>query len=295
MTSSSEIEVTRSRRRVRGLERGVVVVDATFLKDLKRPESTARIESALRVAHLRIAPSVANVLEALKHSHPGIRRELIDGLRRWVGNRPLNPWPLDLLRLAGEALPLTEFTIGAANIDRLIDHPEELQADHDKAAAFLNSLQTKWAASYAENRPLFQATLKAMGSKYAWRDIPSFLASPDWASQDVQQHLAGTLWELAELPGTAPSLAVVHRSEIWRLAMDIFGAATFTHAIVPDKLAKPPGFIDLMQLLYLTEHTRARIFVTDDGLLYTAATQILRGRYPNVRVLTGAEFLGAAV
>jgi hypothetical protein len=277
------------------LERGVVVVDATFLKDLKRPESIARIDAALRVAHLQIAPSVANVLEALKHSHPDIRRELIDCLRRWVGHRPLNPWPLDLLRLAGEALPSIEFVIGAANIDRLIDHPDELQADHDKAAAFLNDLQAKFVGVYADNRPLFQKTLKATGSKYAWRDIPSFLASPVWASQDNQEHLAGTLWELARLSGPAPSLAVLNRSEIWRLAMDVFGAATFTHAILPNKQANPPGFIDLMQLLYLTEHTRARIFVTDDRSLYEAATQILRGRYPNVRVLTGAEFLDAAV
>jgi hypothetical protein len=274
---------------------GIVVVDATFLKDLKKPESIARIDSACRAAHLQIAPSVANVLEALKHPHPEVRRELLDALRRWVGQRPLNPWPLDLLRLAGEALPSTEFTISAANIDHLIDRPDELQADHDKAVAFLNDLQSRFVNVYAESRPLFQATLKASGTKYAWRDIPAFLTSPDWSSDDNQEHLAGTLWELAGLSTPMPSLEVVRRSEAWRLAMDAFGAATFIHSILPDKQSNPPGFVDLMQLLYLTEHSRARLLITDDGAFNQAAKQILRGRYANVRVMTGAEFLEAAV
>lgn len=271
------------------------MVDATFLKDLKKPESIARIESALRVAHLEIAVSVPNVLEALKHPNTEIRGELLDAIRRWVGFRPLNPWPLDLLRLAGEALPKIEFSVGAAHIDWLISHPEELQADHEKAVTFLNGLQSNYAKVFEENRPQFQKTLKKTGQKYAWPDLASFLASPDWSSAENQAHLAAVLWELAGLPGTPPPLKVLGRSEVWRIAMDAFGAGTYVHSILPHKMPNPPGFIDLMQLVYLSQHTRARVLVTDDESFRATAAQLLRGRYINVRVMSGPEFLESAV
>lgn len=274
---------------------GIVVVDSTFLKDLKRPDSIAKIEAACRVAHLEIAPSVPNVLEALKHTDFTIRRELLDGIRRWTKTRPLNPWPMALLHLAGRALPATEFSIGRTQMDRLVAHSEELQADHEKAIRFLDGLQADFIRVYEENRPDVQRTLKLTKQKYAWQDVGSFLASPDWASRDNLSHLAGILWRMAKLPGSPPDLDIVHRSEVWRIAMDAIGAATYVHSVKPDRIPNPPGFVDLMQLLYLSGHTRARILVTDDGSFYQTATELLRGRYVNVRVLRGAEFLDQVV
>jgi hypothetical protein len=274
---------------------GIVVVDATFLKDLKNPASIARIESNMRAAGLEIAPSVPNVLEALKHPNQQIRDELLDAIRRWARYRPLNPWPTDLLRLAGEALPATEFSIGPAQIDALISHPAELQADHEKAKTFLDGLQANYAKVFAENRPAFQKTLKNTGQKYVWSNVGSFLSSEDWISGDNQVHLAGVLWELAGLAGTPPSLDVLHRSELWRIAMDGFGAGIYVNSILPNKMPNPPGFVDLMQLLYLSEHTRARILITDDTSFREIASQILVGRYINVRVMSGSEFLAQAV
>jgi len=36
------------------------------------------------------------------------------------------------------------------------------------------------------------------------------------------------------------------------------------------------------------------VFITDDGSLYESATEILRGRYVNVRVMKAAEFIDPA-
>jgi hypothetical protein len=277
------------------LRPGIVVIDATFLKSLKRADAIPRIEASLRAAHLEMAPSVPNVLEALKHTNPTIRRELLAALRRWVRQRPLTPWPLDLLRHAGEALPNSEFVIPLSQMDWLIEHPDELEADHSKAVDFLDKLQTAFARAHESNRPEFQQTLKATGQKYAWPDIPSFLVSSEWSSDENQRHLVEMVWDLVGLPAPAPSLDIVRRSEVWRVALDAFGATVHILAVRANRLANPPGFVDLMQLTYLCEHRRARIFITDDGSLYDVATEILRGRYENVRVMRGQEFLDNAV
>jgi len=238
---------------------GIVVVDATFLKDLKKPESVARIETAMRTAHLELAPSVPNVLEAINHPNPEIRVELLAALRRWASVRPLNPWPLDLLRLAGEALPAIEFNFGPDKIDELINKPESLAADHEKARTFLEDLRVRFAKPYEENRDAFQRALKDKGLKYAWADIGAFLASPDWSASENQKHLISVVWDLAGLRGQPPEPSVVVRSETWRLALEAFGAATFVRSIRPNKQANPPGFVDLLQLVYLSQHSRARI------------------------------------
>ena len=274
---------------------GIVVVDATFLKHLKAPASVAAIETALRTAHLRLVLSVANVLEALKHPNPEIRAELIAAIRRWSIDRPLNPWPLELLRLAGAAFPASEFTFGPTDIDLLIRRAGALDAEHAEAARFLDGLHAKFVDAYASNRPAFQNTLKATRQKYAWPDIPSFLASPDWSARSNLEHLTGVIWQLAGLHDQPPAHEIVSQSEIWRLALDVFGAATYLHSVRPNRVANAPGPVDLLQLVYLSENNRARIFVTDDGSLYDAATQILRGRYVNVRVVRANDFLGAAV
>lgn len=281
---------TLSHRRMR-LAPGIVVVDSTFLKDLKHPDSIAKIEAACRIAQLEIVPSVLNVLEALKHTDVRIRQELLDGIRRWTKSRPLNPWPLALLRFAGKAFPASEFSIRRTQMDTLIAHPEALQADHEKAVRLLEGLQAEFVHAFEAQRPEVQRTLKLTKQKYAWQDIGSFLESPDWTSRDNLSHLAGMLWKMAKLPGRPPDLEIVHRSEVWRIAMEAIGAATYVHAVKPDRIPNPPGFVDLMQLLYLSAHTRARILVTDDESFYQTATELLRGRYVNVRVLRGDEFL----
>jgi hypothetical protein len=273
---------------------GIIVVDATFLKDLKRPDSVARIKTAMRVAHLEIAPSVSNVFEAIKHPNKEIRGELLTALRGWARLRHLTPWPMDLIRHAGRALPNTDFTYDASELMQVVEDPNALEKDHERVVTYIERFEKTFADAFDDNRSAFQRTLKETGQKYTWTDIPAFLESADWSSEKNQSELVMTYWAAADLPQPPPSLDVVRRSELWRLALDLFGAATFARAIAPNKQANPPGLMDLMQLLYLTEHRRSRIFVTDDTALHDAATSLLRGRYPGTRVMTGGEFLELA-
>lgn len=274
---------------------GIVVVDATFLRHLYRPASVAELEKVLRASHLMITPSVPNVVEALKHPRTDVRTALLDGIRRWTAGNVLNPWPLELLRLSGEALRRgeTEFSIHGRNADLLINHPEELQRDHEKAVAFLTTLEETFAEPYRTNRKEFQDTLKAEGLHGKWPTLKDFL-DDQWSDLNVLTDTAEILWDLAGLDEPALSVEMLWKSEIWRLALDALGAVTYQRAVRRDEQKNPAGFVDLFQLLYLGRHTRARIFVTDDNSLYDAATGILRGRYPNVRVMRGSDFLPPA-
>jgi len=274
---------------------GIVVVDSTFLKQLKAPEAIRRIEANARAAHLTIALSVPNVVEALKHPNKEIRAELLAAIRRWSRNRPLNPWPLDLLHMAGEALPSVEFTYGPDQIDVLLDRPDELAADHEKAVRYLEALETRFAEPYERNRPELQQALRAFGLRDAWTNVGEFLESAAWIGDPNQTALIAMIWELAGLATPPPANEIVRRSEVWRLALDVFGAAIFTRALRANRQANPPGFVDLFQWLYLSEHSRARILLTNDGSLLETSNQALRGRYINLRIISGDDFLSQAV
>lgn len=274
---------------------GVVVVDATFLRHLYRPESVAQLEKVMRTAHLMITPSVPNVIEALKHPREDVRAALLDGIRRWSVGKVINPWPLDLLRLAGEALQRneTEFVLKARNADFLISHPEELKQDHEKAVRFLSTLESTFAEPYRTHRKEFQQTLKAEGLAGKWSTLREFL-DDQWTDRAVLSDTAEVLWDLAGLEGPVLPLEALWSSEVWRLALDAMGAVAYQRAIRREEQRNPVGFVDVFQLLYLGRHTRARLFITDDNSLHEAASGILPGRYPNVRVMRGAEFLPPA-
>jgi hypothetical protein len=274
---------------------GIVVVDSTFLKQLKAPDAVRKIETNMRAAHLTIALSVPNVVEALKHPNKDIRAELLAAIRRWSRTRPLNPWPLDLLRLAGEALPNIEFTFGPDQIDVLLDRPDELIADHEKAVRYLEGLETRFAEPYERNRPELQRALRELGLRDAWPTVGEFLESAAWIGNQNQTSLIAMVWELAGLSAPPPTNEVVRTSEVWRLVLDVFGTAIFTRALKAKRVANPPGFVDLFQWLYLSEHTRARILLSDDKSLREASSEALLGRYSNVRIMSGDDFLRQAL
>jgi hypothetical protein len=274
---------------------GIVVVDATFLQHLHKPESVARIESAARIAHLQICTSVLNVVEALKHPYADIRLALLEGIRRWSDGAVVNPHPFVLLRLAGEALRRgsVAFTIESRNIDLLVLNPAKLAEDHEKAVRFLSETESAFAKAYKDEKKAFQKLLKAEGRQHAWPTLADFLAEL-WSNPEMLNDTADVLWELAELSGARLEVDVLQKSEVWRLAFDALGAATYRRAIQKQDPRNPAGFVDLFQLLYMAQHTRARILITDDSSLYDDATQILGGRYINARVMRAAEFLERA-
>ena len=274
------------------IEPTIVVVDATFLRHLKDPKSVQKLEVQSRVASLRVYPSMPNVLEALKHRNPEIRAELLAAIRRWLGDRPLLPWPQEVLRLSGEALAAGtyEFIIYSKDLDYLVDHFEEIENDSGRAERFLDSRETDFGEAFVECRNEMQALIKKNGLRGRWPTLPVFLEE-EWSNPDTLQHFAKLLWSATGVRAAMPPLGAVLRSEPWRVALEGLGAAMYYRAVVLEQPKNPAGFVDLGQLTYVTFHTRARIFVTDDKSLYDCAQGILAARYPNVRVMRGRELL----
>jgi hypothetical protein len=107
-------------------------------------------------------------------------------------------------------------------------------------------------------------------------------------------HLISQVWIGLGLDDPPPPLSVVWQAESWRVMLEAIGATIFERAVRFQQMPKLPGVVDLFQLIYLSFNTRSRIFVTGDNGLHRVATAVLAGRYPNVRVISSAEFLARA-
>ena len=75
--------------------------------------------------------------------------------------------------------------------------------------------------------------------------------------------------------------------------VDALGASIYFRSVRIEAQRNPASLVDLFQLVYLSVMQRSRIFISDDGALRETAAAIFRGRYANVRILTGREFEGA--
>lgn len=274
---------------------GIVVIDSTFLRHLLAPSTVRRLHTQLRLTDLELVPSIANVIEALKHTNATSREVLLSAIQDWSGEQPLNPWPLDLLRLAGQALQAgrISFRVDDDSPNSVRVRREALEDDHHRAIQFLKALEDSFVEPYKRHRESFQRQLKRKGRTGSWPDLPAFLEFHNDNEASLAE-LAQLLWEYVGLSGNAASTRLLRQSEVWRLALDGFGAAMYERAVVKEQPRNAPGFVDLLQLVYLAGSPRARIFVTNDNALHRTATSILRGRYANVRVMLAEEFIPPA-
>jgi hypothetical protein len=98
----------------------------------------------------------------------------------------------------------------------------------------------------------------------------------------MADHFAGLIWKALRLPGDPP-LKQLLENETWKLLIDAEGLAVYERAVIKEQ-PKRVHRMDLLQLVYLGG-SHSRVLATADEPFLRAATQILRGRYPNVRVL----------
>lgn len=269
----------------------IVVLDANLIHHLDRDSSVRIIVRNERAAHLSVWPSVINVFEVLKHPNDAVQSRLLRAIRTWVRDRPLLPWPPTLLRLDGEAALRGEksFIIRSDELDYLVHKPKRLSSDRAKATEFVDSIELAFNKAHSDVRNEVQRELKRAGLRDAWASAREYLERA-WVEESNLRHFAQLIWQAVDLPGDAP-FSILAQREVWRLALEAFGTAMFDRAIRVEQRRNPPSQLDLFQLLYLTVHTRSRIFVTDDQPLQEAANAVLRGRYQNVRVLSSQQFL----
>jgi hypothetical protein len=272
---------------------GVLIIDATFIRHLDDPESIARLDAVCRSCDLRVYPSVINVVEALKHKSPAFRERLVDALATWAGNRPLLPWPAEVLKLAGLAAARGKhtFDITGKDLPYLVKNPAALEEDSERSAELVASLEQKFRAVHDDIRVGVQRDLKRLGKRGAWTSCADFL-NEEWRQPNSLKAYAAILWSKLELPGAAPVDQLIV-NEPWRLALDGLGSAVYDRVIRHEQTRNPPSQLDLLQLVYLAFHSRSRVLVTNDASFLQAAEDIVAGSYVNCRVVTADHRLAA--
>jgi hypothetical protein len=272
---------------------GVVVIDANIVRYLGRDSAAAAFARNSACANLRIWPSTMNVIEVLKHPNVVLRERMLQNLKKFLGAYPLLPWPLAILDAAGRAAirGKSDFLFADAGFDTLALNAAELNADHDRARAFLAPLDRILTDVHDENDSVIRRGLRAEGRVRELQDHRFFLDTV-WADPENRDHQLALVWEALGLPGSPPA-NLLALSEPWRIMFDALGASIFFRSVRVEAQRNPASLVDLFQLVYLSLSQRSRILVSDDNALRETAMAIFRGRYPNVRIMSGSEFESA--
>jgi hypothetical protein len=198
----------------------------------------------MALVELEIVPSIANVLEALKHPNVVTRTALLSGIQEWTAARPLNPWPTDLLRLSGEALLRGQlsFTVDDNSANAIQLRRGTLEEDHEQALRYLADLENNFIDPFRKNREALRRQLRKDRRRRAWPDLDLFL---DFHTRDIDviEYLLRRLWESVGLPHVAVPVDRILQSEVWRLALDGIGAAMYARAVAVEQQAIPQGML----------------------------------------------------
>lgn len=267
-----------------------VVVDSTFLQFLASEERRGALVALCESKGLRIYPSFVNIAEALAHTSLNARTRLVRGIEHWQGSGGLLPAPRDLLLHSGRAIATGSLTFRmpqttSANVE--LDEAR-LNEDHVSASSFASRLEEGWSASFSGVRGEAQEYLKREKLKGSWPNLEEFLRRAWHESSNLVQTaewLWGSIGDGAPIEGST-----LLRSNIWCLAVDIFGVGMYHRVVREEQVRNPPGALDLLQLLYLTRDVETANFVTDDRALSEAARVLFAIHMPGVKVLSAAEF-----
>ena len=274
---------------------GIVIVDATFLQHLADPAAAALVRSTCDLCNLRVYPSKINAIEVIKDPSRKRQMRLALAIKDWCGGVPLLPWPPELLRLAGEAALAGEPNpVIPREMLRYLNPSDEddVAGDQVRADAFVRESEEIFTKAHTEVRAELQAILKAKRVTARWATVAAFLDG-EWSLTENRDYFTGSFWTHFGLPGEPPK-DLFDRSEAWRLFIEAFGASVYERSVSKEQKPNVAGVMDLLQLVYLGMHTSSRILITDDKSFADTGRSILTGRYPGVRVMSSAEFLGKA-
>ncbi len=270
------------------MEPGIVILDASVLRHLVTESGVASTRSRLRTANLRIWPSKLNVLEVLKDGNDARANRLLEVLAAWQGEFPILPLPNEILRAAGQAALSggSSFVLSGDLAEFITRSDDDLEQDRRRSIDYLQPMLDAFEQAHQRSARDIRRGVKP--NRDELQDLHTFLEDV-WGTDENTQHQIGQIWAALGLPD-APPPDLPAKAEVWRILHDALGASIFYRAVRTEAQARPAGFADLMQLLYLAGADRSRIFVSDDKALVETAKGILIGRYDNVRVMTGEEF-----
>jgi hypothetical protein len=270
------------------MERGIVVIDASALKYLTKPEGVAAARSRLRSAHLRIWPSKINALEVMKDSNNARVKLLLEVLASWQGNYPILPLPNELLRAAGYAALAGDhsFDFSGELAECIVPSDDDLEKDRQLSIGYLQPMLESFER--AHERYARDIRIGVRTFRHEVQDLHTFLDAV-WRDEDIRRHQVEQIWSALGLPDVPPPDLLTH-SEAWSIVYDSWGASIFYRAVRTETQGRPAGVVDLMQLLYLAGVHRSRILVSNDNALLETARGMMIGRYANVRIMHGDEF-----
>jgi hypothetical protein len=277
----------------RRMEPGIVVLDTSVLKYLATDDGARSARASARVAHVRIWPSMINVLEAMNDGNVTRREKILRILKEWLDDRFLLPWPPQLLRSAGLAARSGkgEFSLPSDELFTLRDQPDLSDESHIEARAFFSNLEGIFKEAHDGSGPELRRIIKARGLRDQLQDAQLFIEDI-WGNDENLSHQSQLIWSALAIDGEAPT-DIWRISEPWQVMLDALGAAVFFRSVRLQAQGNPAGLSDLLQFCYLTAHTRSRILVTDDKSMRETAAAVMTGRYPNVRVVSGLDFFTA--
>jgi hypothetical protein len=268
---------------------GRLILDTSCFKHLLDLSQRDTLKANLRIADLQVWPSAVNVLESSVTRNDLRRAKVLEIVRDLSGDRPLLPWPYDLVKRAGHAVLRGErrFELEPSGHEPLLDPSALNEQDRNKGLAALENIEKRFDAMHEGARKILQPYIKTNGLQDAWPTGAEFLEQ-HWNSSDMAGHFAGLIWNALKLPGQAPVQELL-RNETWKMFIDAEGIAVYERAIAREQ-PKRVHRMDLLQLVYLSGSGK-RIFATGDEPLLRGAKQVLIGRYNNVRVLHIHELL----
>jgi hypothetical protein len=270
------------------LDRGIVILDASVLKYLTTPEGVSAARSRLRSAHLRIWPSKLNALEVLKDGNDSRANRLLEVLAAWQGEYPILPLPNEILRASGEAALRGDHSFDlSGDLAEFIARPaQDLEEDRKLSIGYLQPMLDSFERAHEHSARGIRLGVKPF--RHDLQDLHAFLDSI-WRTEDNTRHQIEQIWSALGLPDLPPP-DLLSRSEAWSILHDALGASIFYRAVRTETQARPAGFADLMQLIYLAGMYRSRVLVSNDLALLETARGIMVGRYANVRIMNGADF-----
>jgi hypothetical protein len=150
----------------------------------------------------------------------------------------------------------------------------------------LLAAEERASARFNAQRANIQRWIKDHEAREQWDGAREFLDY--WWDGEMAEVAARFHWKLLALPGDAP-IQLLFGNEPWRLMVDIEAMLMYARCVVFEQ-AKKVGYVDLIQLLYMSIR-RKRVLVTNDMPFFHAATAVLTGRYANAKVITLSQLM----
>lgn len=269
---------------------GLVVLDASSIKHLEADEARSNLHASLRANWLELWPSVMNVLEVVKTRNPRVRTRLLRTIAELAADRPLLPWPHELLRQVGAAVAegRRETRVGERRLQRLLKEPDSIsESEVENVRRFLQEREQDFTSMHQRARRVLRPILRQHGALDRWGSVGNFLDSV-WNDPDHLDDYLVSLWDALQCPGQAP-VEELRKVDGWKLFLEGVGAAAFERA-VRGKTPKRVQEADLLQLVYLGGSHR-RILVTNDRRFRELASSMLHGRHTLARVISVKKLL----